>query len=76
MYGDTIHRNDGRNLHGGAEDDAEWQRRYDRVVAHPHRLELPPRTAEGKRFVRSLAAEWRGVQEGRWNSELPLIFAA
>ena len=36
VYGDTLHRNDGRHLDGGIADDGVWQRRYDRVVAHPH----------------------------------------
>jgi hypothetical protein len=30
----------------------------------------------GKRFVQSLAEEWRGVRMRQWNSERPLIFCA
>ena len=36
VYGDSIHRNDGRHLDGGIADDKVWQGRYDRVVSHPH----------------------------------------
>ena len=78
VYGDTIHDNTGRHLHGGIDAamdtlHMEW---FDRVVAHPHRLYLPPRCNVGKRFISKLAELMRGVMERRWNSELPLIFAA
>jgi len=36
VYGDTIHCNNGHHLDGGIADNSVWQRRYDRVVAHPH----------------------------------------
>jgi hypothetical protein len=42
VYGDTIHRNDGRHLDGGIADDKVWQGRYDRVVSHPHPMYNPP----------------------------------
>ena len=42
VYGDTIHRNDGRHLDGGIANDEGWQARYDAAVANPHQLYLPP----------------------------------
>ena len=57
-------------------DNEVWQRRYDRDIAHPHQLVLPPNNSIGKQFISAYAAEWQGIQEGCWNSERPLIFAA
>ncbi len=50
VYGDTVHRNDGRHLHGeaDAERDAMHVRWFDRVVSQSHQLYLPPRCAVGK----------------------------
>ena len=76
VYGNTTHRNDGRHLHGGVVEDEVWQRRYDRVVANPHRLYLPPQGKVGKAVVSTYAKELRGVRERRWNSERPLCFLA
>ena len=76
VYGDTTHRNDGRHLHGGVAEDIVWQRRYDRVVANPHKLYLPPQGKVGKAVVSTYAKELRGVRERRWNSERPLCFLA
>jgi hypothetical protein len=76
VYGDSIHRNDGRHLDGGVADDDVWQRRYDRVVAAPHPMYNPPKGGLGHRVVSTLAGEFRGVRERKWNSERALIFAA
>mgnify|MGYP006186617991 CR=1 FL=1 len=76
VYGDTTHRNDGRHLHGGVPEDEVWQRRYDQVVANPHKLYLPPQGKVGKAVVSTYAKELRGVRERRWNSERPLCFLA
>jgi hypothetical protein len=45
VYGDTIHDNTGRHLHGGidAATDTLHMEWFDCVVAHPHRLYLPLR---------------------------------
>ena len=42
--GNTIHRNDGRHLHGGIEAarDVQHMTWHDRVIAHPHSLYFPP----------------------------------
>ena len=76
VYGDSTHRNDGRHLHGGIEEDKLWQRRYDRVVANSHKLYLPPQGKVGKAVVTAYARELRGVRERKWNSERPLCFLA
>ena len=76
VYGDTLHRNDGRHMDGGVADDNVWQRRYDRVVSHPHPMYNPPKGGLGHRVVSTLAKEFTGVRERKWNSERPLIFAA
>ena len=76
VYGDTVHRNCGTHLTGGVADDEEWQFVYRRVVSYDHqKYELPPGKV-GKRFVSTLALEFKGVRERRWNSERPLIFPA
>ncbi len=72
VYGDTIHRNDGRHLDGGIADDGVWQRRYNRVVAHPHPMYNPPKGGVGHRVVSTMAREFTGVRERKWNSERAL----
>ena len=76
VFGDTIHRNDGRHLDGGIADNQCWQRRYDTVVANTHTLYLPPQGRIGAAVITQFAAELRGVRERKWNSERPLTFAA
>jgi hypothetical protein len=76
LYGDSIHHNDGRHLDGGVADDSIWQRRYDRVVAHPHPMYNPPKGGLGQRVVSTMVREFGGVCERRWNSKRALIFAA
>ena len=76
VFGDTTHRNDGRHLNGGIDDDLVWQRRYDKVVANSHRLYSPPKGNVGKDVVRTFAEELKGVRERKWNSERPLCFIA
>ena len=76
--GDIIHPNDGRHLHGGidAATDGQHQTWMDRIFAHPHSLYHPPRCAIGNRFIEMLARLFEGVRLRKWNSELPMIFAA
>ena len=76
VYGDTIHRNDGRHLDGGIANDAVWQARYDAVVANPHQLYLPPQGKIGAEVVSLMTSELRGVRERKWNSERPLVLLA
>ncbi len=76
VYGDSIHCNDGRHLDGGVADNSVWQRRYDRVVAHSHPMYNPPKGGLGQWVVLTMAREFGGVRERRWNSERALIFTA
>ena len=76
MYGDTVHRNDGRHLHGGVADDEATCALYDRLVAHTHPLYDAPKGRVGSRFVGLLAKELRAVRERHHNSERPMMLAA
>ena len=76
VFGDTIHRNDGRHLNGGIADDQCWQTRYDTVVANTHTLYLPSQGRIGAAIITQFATELRGVRERKWNSERPLMFVA
>jgi len=76
VYGNTMHRNDGRHLTGGIDDDALWQRRYDKVAANSHGMYFPPKGAIGKEVVTTYAAELEGVRKRHWNSKRPLCFLA
>ncbi len=76
VFGDSIHCNDGHHLDGGIADDGVWQGWYDRVVSHPHLINYPPKGGVGQQVVATLAREFRGVRERKWNSERTLIFAA
>jgi hypothetical protein len=46
------------------------------VVAHPHPMYNQPKGGIGQRVVATMAREFGGVRERRWNSERALIFAA
>ncbi len=76
VYGDSIHRNDGRHLDGGVANEKVWQRRYDWVVAHPHPMYNLPKGGLGHRVVLTLAKEFGGIRERKWNSKRALIFGA
>ena len=76
VFGDHPHQNSGCHLNGGINDDAVWQRRWKRVAQLPTSLYAAPKGKVGRRFVSTLAAEFRGVRDRQWNSERPLIFAA
>ena len=76
VYGDTIHRNDGRHLDGGVEDDEAMQRLYDKVVSHPHPMYSPPKGKVGNLFLTRFTAELRKVRARETNSERAMIFPA
>jgi hypothetical protein len=46
------------------------------VVAHPHPMYNPPKEGVGHRIVLTMAREFTGVCERKWNSKRALIFAA
>ena len=56
--------------------DRQHQTWIDRVFVHPHSLYHPSRCAIGNRFITILAQLFEGVRLQKWNSELPMIFAA
>jgi hypothetical protein len=62
VYGDSIHRNDGRHLDGGVADDSVWQRRYDRVVAHPHPMYNLPKGVLNQWVLLTMAREFGGIR--------------
>ena len=74
--GDTVHRNDGRHLHGGVDGDAAMCMLFDNVVSHPHPMYSPPKGKVGQRFLSMYAKELRQVRERKHNSERALIFPA
>ena len=75
VYGDTVHQNDGRHIHGGIVDDELWQALWLRIVSYPHSLYNPSNGHIGKLFISTVTAEWRGVRERKWNSERQHLFA-
>ena len=74
--GDTVHRNDGRHLHGGVDGDAAMCMLFDEIVSYPHPMYSPPKGKVGQRFLTMLAEEWRKVRGRETNSERALIFPA
>ncbi len=76
VFGDSIHCNNGHHLDGGIADNGVWQGRYNHVVSHPHLMYNPPKGGVGQQVVATLAREFRGVIEWKWNSKRALIFAA
>ena len=75
VYGDTIHRNDGRKLHGGIVDDAAMQFLWDKVVSYPHPLYSPPKGKVGNQFLEMFVDKLRKVRMRETNSEMPVIFS-
>jgi len=76
VYGDHPHQNDGRHLDGGVADDPFWQGHWKRTVQLPLTSYSVPSGKVGRRFVATLAQEFAGVRQRKWNSERPLVFAA
>jgi hypothetical protein len=76
LYGDHPHQNDGSHLRGGVADDAIWQRRWRRMVDLSPTHYSAPKGTVGRRFVATLAKEFRGVTSRDWNSERPLVFVS
>ena len=55
VYGDGVHRNDGRHLHGGVEDDGAMCMLYDSVTAYGHAMYSPPKGEVGRLYINLLA---------------------
>ena len=75
VYGDHPHRNAGTHLNGDIAEDTLWQGRWKKLVQIHIPTYVVPSGKVGKRFVRTLAREFKGVRERQWNSERPLCFA-
>ena len=75
VYGDYIHQNDGTHLDGGIKDDAKWQERWRKLlVALPSQRYNAPGGSVGRRFVRMLTEEMRGIHSRKHNSEKYIVF--
>ena len=55
VYGDTIHRNDGRHLHCGMENNTTVCMLYDRRVSYLHLMYSPPQGQVGREYLETLA---------------------
>jgi hypothetical protein len=76
VYGDYIHQNDGSHLDGGILDDAAWQSRWRKLIVLPCQRYDAPSGAVGRRFVRILTEELRGIRSRKWNAERFIVFQA
>ena len=76
VYGDSVHRNDGRHLHGGipAADDEAMRWLYDQVVSHGHRLFRPPDGAVGQDVILTWVDKLCGCCEEHHNAERAMTF--
>ena len=75
-FGSSCSSTPGTDLTGDIPEDTFWQALWIQVV----RLSVPtynvPLGMVGRRFIATLAAEFQGIQDRKWNSERPLIFPA
>jgi hypothetical protein len=74
VYDDYIHQNDGTHLDGGIKDDAMWQENWRKLVVLPPQRYDTPSGPVGRRFVRMLTEELKGIKSRKWNSEKFLVF--
>ena len=77
MYGDTVHRNNGRHLHRGIHGDEEMCKLYDQVISYAHPLYKPLlKDPVGKAFLNLFVAELTQVRQRKSNSEQAMLFPA
>ena len=74
VCGDYIHQNDGTHLDGGIKDDDMQQACWRKLVALPSQGYNAPGGAVGRRYVRMLTEELRGIHSRKQNSENTLFF--
>ena len=74
VYGDWVHANPVTHLDGGARDKSVWQTWWRDLAVMPSRRYDAPSGKVGRRFVRTLREEMKGVRDRRWNSEWFIIF--
>ena len=73
--GDFLHHNDGMHLAGGVLNDAVWKINFRRLAAQSASWYYTPPEEVERQFTAVLAAEWRGLLNWNWNSEINLVFA-
>ena len=76
VYGDTVHRNYGHDLHGDMDGDAAMQMLYDKIVDHPNPMWSPSKGKVGDRFILLFAKELSQVRSRLYNSERTLLLPA
>ena len=77
IYGDCIHNNDGRHLHGDIpeEEDIKWMKRYDKTIEQtPEQYNEIPCTKQGQRITDTYAKLVDDVINQKCNSEKMTIF--
>ncbi len=74
LYGDTVHRNLGTHLNGNIDNDHQWYYLWFQLISYHHPLYTPPQSKLGRDIVKTLAEEFQGVRERKWNSEKALLF--
>ena len=65
VYGDWVLVNPSTHLDGGVRDDSAWQAWWRDLAVMPLRRYDAPSGKVGRRFVRTLGEELKGVQERR-----------
>ena len=74
VYGDWVYANPSTHLDGGVRNDSAWQSWWRDLAVMPSRRYDAPSGKVGRRFVRTLGEELKGVQDRRWNSERFIVF--
>lgn len=74
VYGDYIHNNSGAHMHGGIEDDVQWQGLWKRVTDLPSQGYELPKGSVGRSFLEELSTIIEGIKKRHWNSERMVVF--
>lgn len=76
VYGDFVHKNGGFHLHGGIDDDEQWQKFWKLVTGLPPQSYDVPKGSVGRAFVDAYTKLLRGALERKWNSERLVVFCS
>ena len=74
VYSDWFHGNPGTHLNDEIAENGKWQGWWRDLMVTPARRYEAPSGKVGRRFVKILARELRGVLDRRWNSERFIVF--
>ena len=74
VYGDWLHANTGTHLDRDFHDDSAWQAWWRDLAVMPSRRYGTSSGRIGRRFVRTLGVEFKGVLDRQWNSERFIVF--